>query len=363
MLNNLNSIFINIVNGIIMVITPILFGLIILDESIIKNKRKLIILIITMICLYILVYLCLDGIFKTIISLIIFIIILKNVFKLKNEKVFFITFIFSTITIITYSIMLKILFIFKMTEKNSYNLFLATTYGNLLCNIIVILISLLISKKFKNIINKKEKNIKKILILITLLCIIYFFYKIFKKLIIQEEYINWILIIVFLLILLYCVFKQKIENNKMHIEYDKLLEYMKIYEKEIHNQRIYHHENKNQLLSIKAKIIDEEKNEEIIKYINSILKDDKDVKKEQYSKFRYLPSNGIKALFYFKVSEAENRGISVTVNISSKVEKSFLKKIDTYYFKQLGRILGVYLDNAIEASELSKKNLCLSKYM
>ena len=87
MLNNLSSIFTYVANGIIMVITPILFGLIILDARLIKSKKKLTVFIITMICLYILAYLCLEGIAKTIAGLVILVtIIIIIILKSKIGK-------------------------------------------------------------------------------------------------------------------------------------------------------------------------------------------------------------------------------------------------------------------------------------
>lgn len=84
----------------------------------------------------------------------------------------------------------------------------------------------------------------------------------------------------------------------------------------------------------------------------------------KYARFKYLPSNGLKGFFYYKFMEAEKKNISVSVNISPKIEKSFLKKLEVNDFKQLTRIIGVYLDNAIEASSLSKeKKLGIEVYL
>lgn len=58
---------------------------------------------------------------------------------------------------------------------------------------------------------------------------------------------------------------------------------------------------------------------------------------------------------YYKFSEAEEKGLDVKLNIAKQVENSFLKDLNTKDFKDLTRILGVYLDNAIEASVLSEK--------
>ena len=84
----------------------------------------------------------------------------------------------------------------------------------------------------------------------------------------------------------------------------------------------------------------------------------------KYSKFKYLPSNGIKGFFYYKFTEAEEKNIKVSVNISKQIEKSFLGNLDTKDFKDLVRIIGVYLDNAIDASSESKdKKLGIEIYL
>ena len=51
---------------------------------------------------------------------------------------------------------------------------------------------------------------------------------------------------------------------------------------------------------------------------------------------------------------AEKRGIKVSLNISKLVENSYLGDMKTKDFKDLTRIIGVYLDNAIEAASTSK---------
>ena len=98
-----------------------------------------------------------------------------------------------------------------------------------------------------------------------------------------------------------------------------------------------------------------EDGEEIIKYVDSILKDHIAYKEDKYSKFQYLPANGIKGLFYYKSMEAEEKGINLSISIAKRIEDSILGKLETEDFKQLGRLIGVYLDNAIEASSSSEE--------
>ena len=125
---------------------------------------------------------------------------------------------------------------------------------------------------------------------------------------------------------------------------------MKSYEIEIENQRILRHEIKNEFRTIRAKICDNQENKEIIEYIDEIVNDKYEIKKEKYAKFGYLPPNGIKGLCYFKVQEAENKGIVVSLNISKRIKNSTIYNLNIKQQRDFGRILGVFLDNAIEAS-------------
>lgn len=145
------------------------------------------------------------------------------------------------------------------------------------------------------------------------------------------------------------------ENSKIVEKYDKLLEFIKQYEIEVEEQRIIRHESKNQLITIKSKIINKEKTDKIVEYIDDLLKDHYTYKNEKYSKYQYLPANGLKGLFYYKSMEAEEKGIKLSINVSAQIENSFLENLNTDEFKQLGRLVGVYLDNAIEASAASKE--------
>ena len=51
--------------------------------------------------------------------------------------------------------------------------------------------------------------------------------------------------------------------------------------------------------------------------------------------------------------EAEDKGIKLSIAVASRIGNSFIKDLSVEDFKQLGRIVGVYLDNAIEASATS----------
>ena len=206
-------------------------------------------------------------------------------------------------------------------------------------------------------INKEIERSTKILIfsLLIFLCVGLFFYRLIKEFRFSNAIFLYLGVIVVLLSALFSLIKQMVTNNKIRKEYDQLLEFMTTYEEEIEKQRILRHETKNEFLAIRAKICDKEKEEAIVKYIDSILGDSYLIKQEKYAKFGYLPPNGIKGLCYFKTQKAESQGINVSINISKKIKESTIFELDTKMQREFAKILGVFLDNAIEASTESKK--------
>jgi len=199
---------------------------------------------------------------------------------------------------------------------------------------------------------------------ITLVMLAIFFYNLIKTFEFNNNIITYLVIIVMLICILLYLFKQKIENEKISKKYDELLDAMKSYESDIEEQRTLRHETKNEFATIKCKLQDKEDNKTIIEYIDSVIGEKEKAGSTKYSKFKYLPSNGLKGFFYYKFIEAEKKGINVSINISKQIENSFLKDIETKDFKDLARIIGVYLDNAIEASSTSEdKKLGIEMYL
>ena len=169
-----------------------------------------------------------------------------------------------------------------------------------------------------------------------------FFYNLIDKFEFSNNVTGYLIVIITLILILFYLFKQKIENEAISKKYDDLLNVMKTYESDIEEQRAMIHETRNEFMTIKCKINDKAKEVEIINYIDSILGDKTSSNMSKYSKFKYLPSNGIKGFFYYKFMEAEKRNIKVSVNISKKIEHSFLGSLDKNNSKDLQRTIRVY---------------------
>ncbi len=330
-----------------------------------KIKRFLICFLST--SLFFLTFSFFKGTIKTLIVDIIYMIELKILFKLSYFKAMFLTFI-STVLLMVSEVLEFFIVVDVIEIGKGYSdvVISGSIIGNSITCLFFILLTVLLKKWIQKIVDTEVSNNLKILILffLTLVSVLLFFYSLIKEFDINYTVIQYLIAIGVLTAVLYNLIKQTIENNKLTQEYDQLLEFMKTYEIEIENQRILRHETKNEFRTIRAKICDKQKEAEIIEYIDEIVNDKYEVKQEEYAKFRYLPPNGIKGLCYFKTQEAKNKGIKVALNISKRVEQSTIYKLNLKQQREFGKILGVFLDNAIEASaESGKKELGIEAYV
>jgi two-component system, LytTR family, sensor histidine kinase AgrC len=165
-------------------------------------------------------------------------------------------------------------------------------------------------------------------------------------------FINLAIIILFLVIFLIFVF-EKANHNKLIFEYDSLFKYSKDIEKMMEVQRINNHENKNQLITIKSMV--SKNNKKLLEYINSIISDIYIEENEWMSKLKNLPKGGLKGLIYYKISQMKNENIKIILDIDKNINKGNFSNFSIDDYKQLCRILGVYLDNAIEATKKCNK--------
>ena len=357
----------NYIGIIFMMIGVILFGRIVLDEPFKISVKHLMILILIICLVHDIIYNYLTGTIKTIIISFINMYLYKYIFKISSFKALFLVFLCTLILIIPDALELIIATSFLGVSKTFYyNEYAGGTMCNLIVSIMFIIMIIPLRKGLKKIINIKiENNIKIIIyIILTFICLSILFYKEFSNIIISIELIISLFAMLVFIIILFSLIKQTIDNDKLTKEYDKLLEFMTTYENEIEKQRILRHEVKNEFRAIRAKICDKQDNKEIVEYIDEILKDKIIVKQEEYAKLGYLPPNGIKGLCYFKVQEAEEKGIQVALNISKRIEQSTIYDLDIKEQRDFGRILGVFLDNAIEASKNSeKKQLGIEAYI
>lgn len=351
-----------------MIITSIVFAKILLENKKIKLSFKNIVVIIASIILYGIIASTISGILKTLILCFLYVLVYKCIFNTTYSKSLLLAFEHIVLIIIPDLLILLFgVYILKIDTKEFYTMYTETILSTFIVDVMFLFLTYVFKKPLRKISNIKLTNNKEIImyLLLSLFSILVVFYTKYSnvKVSSSKELILGIIIIVSFILILYSLVKQKMENNKLMTRYIKLLEFIKNYEKELDKQKELRHESKNQLITARSKIVDKKKEHEVIEYLNSIISDYVKGNNEKYTSFQYLPANGIKGFFYYKANEAENNGINLSINVSPKVENTFIGDLDTNDFKQLGILLGVYLDNAIEASKNSKdKKMAIEIY-
>ena len=351
----------------LLILTLYTFGRIIIVNRRHKNIMIDVLILLGFILLNILVFKYTTGTIKSIITCLLYSSLFFSIFKIKLSKSVFTSIVYVILLVIPDLLILSTaIYILGISKEYYYSVIASGLIGNLSVLLIMILLTYIIRKPLRKLMKYKLSENKKIVV-ISVLAIIFtaiFFYKFATGYKMNQDVIIYLIAMFAFIVILFTLFRQRMDNEKVSKKYDELLDVMKNYESDIEEQRTLRHETKNEFATIKCKLQDKEDNKTIIEYIDSVIGEKGKASSTKYSKFKYLPSNGLKGFFYYKFIEAEKKGINVSINISKQIENSFLKDIDTKDFKDLARIVGVYLDNAIEASSTSEdKKLGIEMYL
>lgn len=303
--------------------------------------------------------------YRFLIFLVVSSLIMKFLLKINDKKV--ILYSFNTEVLLSISEIL-ISFFLVMFGINSVDIVNNYAY-NLLVNILVSLLSVLlikipfVDKIVKNTLNLFEKNRKLINYFYIILIVIYLIVlkNGFEFLMKSNYYIN-ILFMLSIVGIILVILKNKSKYEQLKEENKQMLNYVTKYEKIITAQGKTNHEFKNQLMVIRGYA--QMNSDKIIDYIDEIVKDsNKAGSSYLISQLNNFPDGGIKGLLYYKLSIMEDENIKYSIDVEKGV-KSGLKKLSTNNYKNITKILGVLLDNAIDASKKSndkKINISVSK--
>ena len=351
---------------VIMMIGIISFARIVLNQQIKVSKIQIILIVLISSIIYTLTYLYLEQTMKTLINCFLQMLTFKYIFKIDITKAIFLTLMYVILLIIPdaiYSFVLTNLL--KISNEVYYNEIAGNLISNLIVCIMFVGLTYILRNPLRKLINIKIENTIKITIfsILVFICVLIVFYTAFSDIKVGYNLVISIFTMIIFVLILLSLIKQTVENSNLTKRYEQILDFMSIYEEEVERQRVLRHETKNAFITIKGQITDESKGKEIIKYIDSILKDDVKIKNEEYAKFKDLPSNGIKGLCYYKMQEAENKGLKKSISISSNIKKSILYRLKTKDIKDIAKLLGIYIDNAIEAAlETEEKSIGLEIY-
>lgn len=174
--------------------------------------------------------------------------------------------------------------------------------------------------------------------------------------------INMVVICTFMLTVTRYV-KNQNELEKISSKYETSISSLKEYEVMIDKFRVDTHENKNEFLTIRNMMKDNIEKEKLIKYIDALvdnkIKDNDKIMK----KTAKIPAGGLRATIYSKLCLMDTLKIKYRLNISREVRTTDLINLDEDLTLKICKILGVFLDNAIEAvKKLSKKEISVDIY-
>lgn len=342
-----------VLSDLIMVITPIIFGKLTLENKLRKDKSKFVVAFLISCILYGLLYLYLDGAVKTLCVFCLHIFMFYYFYNIDVKKSLLITFIYSICLVIPDLIQM---FLFTNYMYISIENYINIFSGSFISNMLVCFFTLVLSKRLSRLLKKIcESGIEiHFSIVFFIICMTVCVISLFNEIIFNYRYnlnfYKYIFFFIIFVVMLYNVAKGKIDINNKIKEYNTLLRFMKNYENELEEKRIKGHEIKNQISTINSMLMDNANKHKLEKYVKELVGDYKDLDNVKYSDLQYLPSNGIKGFICSKISLAVSKNIDVEVLIEKEIEHSVISNLDDKNFKYLCIILGVLLDNAIEAS-------------
>ena len=232
-----------------------------------------------------------------------------------------------------------------------FNNILGTTTGTLLVTFFTLLILKIkkINIKISKIameINEKHNNI---LIVFTIFFIGMILYKISVD---MDNVINLVVnssIVVIILISALMYYKEKQIVEELSNNYNEMLKYLEKYEKELVEKRKIIHDYKNQLIVINGYIGD---NKKLKEYVGELIKDEKNDKENSMIKNIDKLPRGLKGLIYYKLAHIDKK-IVIFLHVNNSLKK--FDNINPKLSKDILKIIGILLDNAIEAVNEEKE--------
>lgn len=357
------------IDSAIMWTTFYLIGRILFEETKKTNYIKLVPMI--MLFSYILAHInymnseILNGIIKILCVYSLFCLFYKIIFKKELSKVLVASLILYLCLCASEVIIAIIASIVLATFHESLAFLKNTILINTIISLTEILIISLSKQKLIPYVKNSKLNRKSslIIILVLLVTLALLIFKIpINKWKFNTEFIITMLILLFFCIIGLIIVKQNSDIQKTTSMYQKLVDYSDITNGLLEDYRIVSHEQKNQLLVIRS-MLDDNSPKELVEYVDGLLDKKVGFKYEWIGELNHLPLSGLKGLINYKLIEAHTIDININISISKDVNNSNLNRMSTTQKDELYSIMGVYLDNAIQAAkESNKKEVSLEIY-
>lgn len=324
--------------------------------NMIKNKKIKICVLIVVALILSLINLFNKNVFKGLFAIPIVAIGMYYLFDINFAKSLYCTLVASLYLLFGEMICLFILAIIKIDYEFLFSNFLGKTFGNI---IVIICTYPIINIKFiSKLMNKISKiKISGKFLLIIFVCFLlmgsaFGFISITNIDNLISSVMNFIIFIVFIL-LLYFSYVETQKANKISDEYNALFNYLDKYEKQLNEKRKLIHDFKNQLIIINGYA---DENSRLKEYLNELIDEHKNIKETKIlNHIDKLPS-GLKGLVYYKLSGVDE-DIKINLFVNSKF--SGFNNMSCKDSRDLLKIVGILLDNAIESASKAKKKYIL----
>lgn len=255
--------------------------------------------------------------------------------------------------------------------KSNVGMILETQFGKVFTNVFILGLFIIIMyipffKKFYNILLKFTNKIRHLQLILFCLIILIFFNIYTIIAFFKIQFSNWIAINISLILICSFIvaysFKTKNSYNIVNDKYSIAVNSLREYENMMTKYRISNHENKNLLLTIRAMILNNEK--DILKYIDSIVKEKFEDDEKLLFKMSVIPSGGLRATIYSGILKIKENNINYILDIDRELSTVDLIELDENTIIDICKILGVFIDNAIdEVKKLKVKNIEINLYM
>ena len=249
-----------------------------------------------------------------------------------------------------------LLFFNKNIDELLNNNIVSLIVNSFICILIIIILKMKFPSKLYFFIMKHTNNLRKSqtinFLLIAIVCsIIIFALTYFNDNIVLSLIIN-IFITLLYTIIVAVIIKTKNNYIGVSIKYNTSLDSLQAQESIISDYRMMNHENKNNLLTIKAMT----KDKKVIKYIETLLNQKEVINNKIIEETLKLPEGGIRGLIYNKLICMKEDNIPYNLNVDKKINCKTLANISNEDTVDICQILGVFIDNAIDESKtLSEK--------
>lgn len=354
----MDNILVGFLCGVIMAVTNIYMWNKLHDEKIDFKNYKVYLVGIVLSILLILNFSFINS-YLRILTLVIGMILCNYFLFTKDKNANIVIPIIAKLILIIAEVIISILFVTLL--KLEGNAIFIKYSGTIIINLFVGVISILLVnlKLFKNITNKVIDiidNINKNVLIIVLgvLIIIINFLLMVPYYRIRTSYIvifNAITIVVYSFIV-FKMFEEKSRYIKMNNKYNMTNTTLKELEQNVSRLKITNHENKNQLLTIRNMIKKGEDSKNLIKHIENIvntkIKDDETLMLQTST----ITNSMISSIVYSKMLTMKENDVDVDLIISRDIKDLYLSDISDELAVEVCKIIGVYLDNALE--EVSK---------